>query len=205
MSQISSALEPQIIATASLDLSDHVVFDIASLKVSTILEGAAQDGVRFELTAHVGSAHAKLALDITSGNAIHPDPVWLEFPSLLGLETSAILGYALETIFSEKLAAAVELGTVTTRLKDFYDLHQIVTRAALSLPDVRLAVGQTFAQRGLELVGSAELLGRLGFDQRLSQRWQAFLGESNLVANTDFAATLEPIIALVNALESAGV
>jgi hypothetical protein len=104
---ITTALESVIISIASLDLGDHVVSDSKSLKVSVILEGAAQDGLRFELTAHVGSAHAKLALDITSGNTIHRDPVWLEFPSLLGLDTGAILGYPLETIFSEKLAAAI--------------------------------------------------------------------------------------------------
>lgn len=200
-STISAALESEIASVAAFDLGDYVDFDTASLTVNPLLEGASQDGVRLDLTAHVGSVHAKLALNITSGNAIHPAPVWLEIPSLLELETGEILGCRLETVFSEKLAVIVELGQATTRLQDFYDLHQMVTRDVLSLKSLREAIKHTFAQRSIELTGSALLLARLRQDGRLSQRWKAFLAESGMTANPDFALILEPVIAFVSALE----
>ena len=104
-------------------------------------------------------------------------------------------------MFSEKLAVIVELGQATTRLQDFYDLHQMVTRDVLSLKSLREAIKHTFAQRSIELTGSALLLARLRQDGRLSQRWKAFLAESGMTANPDFALILEPVIAFVSALE----
>lgn len=199
---IGAALESVIASIAAADLGDHVDFDTASLTVSPLLEGASQDGVRLWLTAHVGSAHAKLELNITSNNTMYPAPVWLEIPSLLELETGEILGDRLETIFSEKLAVIVDLSQTTTRLQDFYDLHQMVTRDVLSLKSLREAIEHTFAQRGIELIGSAFVLAQLGQDVRLSQDWKAFLSENSLRANPDFALILEPLIAFVGALET---
>jgi predicted nucleotidyltransferase component of viral defense system len=184
---------------ATIQLPDHVTFDVTTLKFKPILEAATHPGFRAEISARIGRAHEKLVLDVSTGNAITPGPIWLNFPSLLGNAPSSIMGYPLETIFAEKTAAATELQEATTRQKDFYDLHQIATQNPPDPTALRAALQKTFAQRGTPLTECETILLRLSQDARLNRQWQAFLRQNDLQANPNLEAILEPVLTLLRA------
>lgn len=55
-----------------------------------------------------------------------PKPVARAFPTQLeGFMEPVVLSYPLESIVSEKLDAVVSRGELTSRMKDFYDLHYL--------------------------------------------------------------------------------
>jgi hypothetical protein len=186
----------------ALDLDDGVTFLPATLTTEAILEDARYSGVRahFVGTLTGSSTRATLQADLSFGNAIEPQPVALRFPNALGLPDTELLGYALETIVAEKLAALVELGAATTRVKDVYDLHHILTHDPPAIGSLAHALRATFARRGTTLAGSAGLVTTLQDEPGLARLWSRFLMESGLSAPPDLAAALEP---LVEALEAA--
>ena len=93
---------------------------------------------------------------------------------------------------AEKFAAAVELGLVTTRQKDFYDLNRI---AAIEL--LRAALERTFEARGTALErGPAALAADAGQERswRLMLQRQALKATTFAAAMTRTQALLDPVV-----------
>src|SRR5947209_8081023 len=65
---------------------DGVVFDTASITVARIREEDAYGGRRVLLSGHLGSARLRVQIDLGIGDAVFPDPEWIEYPSPLDLQ-----------------------------------------------------------------------------------------------------------------------
>lgn len=174
------------------DLADGVGFD-QELSARAIQEEANYPGVRLEPVARYSTAHHQLQLDLSFGSAITPGPVELAFPALLGGESHSILGYPLETILAEKLAAAVELGQGNTRLKDFYDLYWILEHEVLETEPLGEAIRRSFVARGTPRGGYERILTLV--EGAGPELWWRFLRKNPLEAPPDFAAVVESILA----------
>ena len=68
---------------------DGVRFDADSLVVGPIREEQEYGGIRVVMTARVTTAKVRLQVDIGFGDAVTPDAVEVEFPSLLDLPRTA--------------------------------------------------------------------------------------------------------------------
>lgn len=177
---------------AALELDDGVVFDTANLQAREIIESATYAGIRVELIAIFEDAFETLQLDLSFGNAITPGPVELRFPSLLGETPHSLLGYPLETIIAEKLAASIEIGEGNTRLKDFYDLYWILTHETLNEGSLKQALGRTFHQRGTPGDRKQRLID---LNRPETQTfWTKFLQENPVLAPASFAEVLNTIL-----------
>lgn len=185
---------------ALIDLPDGIAFETDSLKASIIIEGAAYSGVRVELNARFGRAVERISLDVSFGTALQPAPVLLAFPSLLGHEPHAVLGVALETIIAEKFAAAIEIGLQTTRYKDFFDLHKIVSSETLHAKTLRQSLERTFAVRGTPLEGSTVKLEALVNNPLGEQAWTRFLTRNRLPSPGEFGQVMRRIQAMLEPL-----
>lgn len=173
-----------------IDLDDGMVFD-AELNARNIQEEKVYPGVRLEPTARYATAYQSLQLDVSFGSVITPGPVELSFPSLLSAESYSILGYPLETILAEKLAAAIELGEGNTRLKDYFDLYWITQREALEADVLRRAIARSFAARDTPGTGFERIRPLVeGDGPRL---WQQFLRKNAIQAPADFAEVVQQI------------
>ena len=66
--------------------------------------------------------------------------------------TIPILGYNLETMFSEKLETIISRGTANTRMRDFYDIYLLtMSRGSLINKDLMIkALQKTANKRGTE-------------------------------------------------------
>ncbi|GAA4015629.1 hypothetical protein GCM10022631_29740 [Deinococcus rubellus] len=114
------------------------------------------------------------------GNVITLAPVKLFFPPLLD-ERVAVTVYPLETVITEKFAALVELGALTTRMQDLYDLQMILMTESL----VAEALTRSFAARGTPQAQVPIILGAdFTADLALTTRWQQYLRRTGLTAPT---------------------
>ncbi len=187
----------------TLDLSDGVIFLPETLTTQSILEDARYSGIRAFLTGRLSGSETKsrLQLDLSFGNAITPAPTLLYFPNALGLADTTLLGYPLESVMAEKIAALIELGSTTTRLKDFYDLYQIIIHDSPAPKDLALALQRTFERRGTSLENCDEVLHNLCRESRLQTDWRQFLQGNALTAPESLENTMEIVIlAVKNAL-----
>lgn len=182
-----------------IEVTDGLVFDTESLQAREILEDSTHTGIRVESWVTLGKSRERLQLDVSFGNRITPGPVTLSFPSLLGQASYPILGYPLESVLAEKLAAATELGLGNTRMKDFFDLHWILSHETLENRSLQVALTRTFNARGIEIEQLVPTLTALN-NPHTQLRWEQFRRNTRVDAPEQMATVLQTILARIQGL-----
>ncbi len=95
---------------AALEVTpDAMKYDPTSIRVRAIRPEDKYGGTRVTLIGRLGSARLRLQLDVGIGDAVKPEPEWLEYPSLLDLPRPRLRCYQPETAIAEKVHAMVVL------------------------------------------------------------------------------------------------
>ena len=176
---------------------DGLVFDAKTVKAERIKEDAEYEGVRISLRARLGTARLDLQIDVGFGDAVSPEPVEIEFPTLLPMTAPKLRAYRRETVIAEKLHAMVDLGIANSRMKDFFDvwfLSQTFDFDGAVLAD---AIKSTFASRRTALPRTAPLALTTTFarDEGKHRQWRAFLSRMSTDTN---ASSLEDIVSVIS-------
>lgn len=183
-----AAMIHEVINTTAED--DGISFDAASIQVAEIRENDDYGGIRATCIATLDQAVIPLQVDIGFGDAITPAAVDREYPVLIGMAAPRLRMYPVETVIAEKLEAAVKLGMINSRMKDFYDLLVIFRSFQYDEAMLARAIGETFTRRGTPLpqVVPQGLSDEFGSDPTASRRWREFLRFKQVVNEpTDFA------------------
>lgn len=177
----------EILANKPID--DGIDFNLDSLKVEAITEEADYEGARLRVDASLAGARSRLQLDIGFGDVVLPAPERMPYPVLLDMPAPEPLCYSRESAIAEKFQAMVSLGTLNSRMKDFYDVWLLPRQFTFELAPLRAAIVATFQQRGTML--SPSILFDEGFALDKQAQWLAFsrrLGKVTL--ESDFAQVL---------------
>lgn len=126
---------------------DGLEFDPASVRVGPIRIEDAYGGQRVELAARLGKARLRVQVDVGIGDAVVPEPEWIEYPSLLDLPRPRLRAYRPETAVAEKLHAMVVLGAANSRMRDFFDVHALAFGRTFDGAMLTEAIAATFARR----------------------------------------------------------
>jgi hypothetical protein len=126
---------------------DGLVFDASSLRVAPIRVENVYGGQRVTLIARLGAARIRVQVDVGIGDAVVPEPRWIDYPSLLDLPRPHLRAYRPETAIAEKLHAMVELGSKNSRMRDFFDLQALAAHSAFEGTALAGAIAATFARR----------------------------------------------------------
>ena len=189
-----AALIRQIITTAVED--DGILFDADSVKAEEIRENQEYGGIRAVFTATLDKAVIPLQVDVGFGDAITPAAEYRIYPALIGMTAPRLRMYPVETVVAEKLEAAVKLGMINSRMKDFYDLLVILRQHPYDSRLLTRAVAETFARRGTPLPRTVPpgLSDEFGNDPAANRLWREFLARMQLANEpTDFAAVIRTI------------
>ncbi len=157
--------------------ADGLTFDIEGISIAEIREAQEYPGKRLKIPAKLGNTMLNLQVDIGFGDTITPDAAKVDYPTLLDLPAPKILAYPHETVVAEKLQAMVALGTVTSRMKDFYDLWIISRTFAFTGPILTQAIIATFKRRNTPIPKTDPAPLRKAFAQNTTKQaqWKAFL------------------------------
>ena len=175
-----------LVEIVSQDFPDGLNFDPADITTREMQIESDYQGVAAQVTATVGRARQSLPLDISFGNVITPAPVTLAFPALLVTEEVSVRVYPLETVMAEKFAALCELGLVTTRMKDLYDLWVILQRETLDPVTLKQAVTRSFQARGTP-PATEVLSDTFANDSDMQRKWSQYLRRTGLEAPQEFS------------------
>ncbi|MGH7285634.1 MAG: nucleotidyl transferase AbiEii/AbiGii toxin family protein [Polyangiaceae bacterium] len=156
---------------------DGMVFDAKSVKAERIKQDAEYEGVRITLRARLGTARLDLQVDVGFGDAVSPDPVEIEFPTLLPMSAPKLRAYRRETVIAEKLHAMVDLGIANSRMKDFFDIWFLSQTFDFDGAVLADAIKSTFATRKAELPNAVPLALTDAFarDEAKQRQWKAFV------------------------------
>jgi predicted nucleotidyltransferase component of viral defense system len=173
---------------------DGLTYFSDTVNVNEIREEQQYGGLRVTLTAILGSAKIHLQVDCGFGDAITPDPVVTDFPTLLDFPAPQLHTYPKETVVAEKFEAIVRLGMANSRMKDFYDLWALASNFPFSGQIIASAIHNTFNRRKTPLpTGTPEAFQASFIENPLKQtQWQAFVRKTRFVkVEKDFGKTID--------------
>ena len=191
---------------ATLDVEpDGATFDASSIAVAPIRVEDAYGGKRVTIAGYLGPARLKVQIDIGIGDAVYPDPQWLDYPSLLDLPHPRLRAYRPETSIAEKLHAMVTFGSKNSRMRDFFDVRALAAREAFDGSTLARAIRTTFDVRRIAIPGTPlALTPAFAALEGKRDQWNGFLRKNGLPhvdfedVIADVSEFLLPILASVS-------
>jgi len=177
-----------VCATESLD--DGLMFDPETVEAKRIKEDADYEGVRIRFRGQLGNARIHMQVDVGFGDIVHPDAVLADYPALLDLPAPLLRIYPPETVIAEKAEAMVHLGSLNSRMKDFYDVWRMSQQFNFKGADLCEAIRGTFGKRETAVIEFDELVAELLDSETLQVQWTAFLSNSTISGPETFAEVL---------------
>jgi len=184
------------ICSVPTETQDGIEFLPATVRTEAIREQAEYNGVRVKIGYHLGGARDVLQIDIGFGDAVVPEAVVVEYPSMLDLPTAKLRAYRRETVVAEKFHAMVLLGMANSRMKDIYDLHALAREFPFDGATLQQAIRATFERRRTAVPDGPPLALSQEFadDSIKKTQWSAFVRRHGLAGQTtELDAILERI------------
>ena len=174
---------------------DGVSFDVDSIRLEPITVEKKYPGTRFYFTAHMDTISYNMSVDIGFGDVVTPYPTTIDFPLLLpDIPSVNIQAYSLETVVAEKFHTMIDRDVLNSRMKDFFDCYQLLTKRDLDDETLYNAIKATFDNRGLTYNSELQLFTEdFSTDAARITRWKAFLKKIQWKETLDFETVMEVI------------
>jgi len=166
--------------------SDGLVFDPDSVAGERIIEGASYEGIRVRLRGSLATALVTIQVDIAFGDVIVPIAATADYPTILDLPLPLLQGYSRESIIAEKFQIMIKLGTLNSRLKDFFDIWLLAHQFDFEGQTLSSAIKETFRNRVTDIPAQpVELLTAFAEDAAKQSQWRGFRRRSLLQDSPD--------------------
>lgn len=168
---------------------DGVYFDLTRISAQNITEFKDYHGIRLSIPVSMDTIAQVMTMDIGFGDVVTPGAVPLDYPILLKhLPAANILAYSIETVIAEKMHAVVDLADQSSRMKDYYDLYQILSANQYEDEILRVAIKRTFEKRHTEYKKDV-MFFRAEYPENAAMqiRWKAFIRKITSKSNLSFS------------------
>jgi predicted nucleotidyltransferase component of viral defense system len=178
----------------SIECDDGVIFDIGSVSGKRIKEDADYEGLRVFVEAELDHATKRLQIDIGFGDVITNGPLEVEYPVILDQPVPHLMVYSRETAIAEKFEAIVRLGTLNSRMKDFYDIIFLAEIEGFDSNLLGEALVRTFTHRNTELQQAKSIFTQaFKQDKNLNEMWGAFLKRARIEPPMSFPDAIDQL------------
>jgi hypothetical protein len=190
-------IRTMITAICSVEFEqDGMIYDTSEMTIEDIRDDEEYRGLRAKFTAFLGNARIPLQIDMGFGDAVVPEPVEIEYPTLLNLPTPRLLSYPVVSVIAEKVEAMVDKGMLNSRMKDFYDVYAMSRIFDFEGPKIKAAFQATFKRRETEIPEGLPVAFTDEFaedDVKITQ-WRSFINKSELThAPDNFAEVISEL------------
>lgn len=146
--------------------------------------GADYEGVRVKFIGFIDKTKIPMQLDVGFGDAIYPKPKKISYPAILNnMSRPQLEGYPVESVISEKFESMIKLGSVNSRMKDFYDIWILMRSINFSGIKLSEALKNTFEHRKTILPEKSPLFDEEIYDKNSDRQilWTAFLKNNDII------------------------
>lgn len=179
---------------------DSVVFNFVS--VEPIRKDDVYGGFCLRLDAKYESIETPLSIDISTGDAITPEPMNYDYKRLFDSENVISLrSYPLETVLAEKIETIITRGILNTRPRDFYDVYILTKTQRYNAETLRKAVFATAEHRGTKSIMEAETNSRLAVIENskdLQLQWSKYQKKFPYAKDITYQETVNAVKKAVN-------
>ena len=160
---------------------DGIEFDSKTIQVQRIKEDADYEGVRIRSFAFIGRSRIPIQVDIGFGDTLVPGAIQATVPTLLDFPTPELRCYHQLTAIAEKFQAMVKLGELNSRMKDFYDIWNIIQHEEIDGTELQKACIATFEHRETPLdLNSRFFLENFSETFGKEDQWTGFVRKQGL-------------------------
>jgi predicted nucleotidyltransferase component of viral defense system len=160
---------------------DGIEFDGENMQVQRIKEDADYEGVRIRSFAFIERSRIPIQVDIGFGDALVPDAIPATIPTLLDFPAPELRCYHQLTAIAEKFQAMIKLGELNSRMKDFYDIWNIIQHEEIDGTELQKACVATFEHRKTPFDLEAHFFSE-NFHEALGKedQWTAFVRKQGI-------------------------
>lgn len=182
----------------SVECEDDVNFSYIS--IAPIREDDIYGGYRVMLNAKYDTIVTPLSLDISTGDAITPNPVKFTFKEIFDSTKSFDLwAYNIETVMAEKVETILRRSVFNTRPRDFYDAYILATTQKFDKRIFLEAIAATAEHRGTskQIEDVSGIIKNISESQELRDMWNKYRRQFAYASNIDFDAIVSELSTLL--------
>ena len=172
----------------TIESEDEVAFNPKSVVGELITQQDKYNGARLYIDATFHTVKQRIQIDVGFGDIVIPVAQELEYPILLDeMQIPVIQAYSTETVIAEKFQAMIELSVANSRMKDFYDVYNLLTDNKFDNETLEEAIKVTFVNRGTSYTENHALFtAEFGTNPQRKKSWTVFLNKINRDKELEF-------------------
>ncbi len=157
-------------------------------------------GIRMMIEANLERMRQPFKIDISTDDAITLGVVeYGKYKLMFEDRLISVLSYNLETLLAEKMQTILARGLANTRMRDFYDVYEIMNSKAdqISFDVLKKAFAATCMKREKNFFwrgGMRETLDKIKDDSGLEEMWNRFKRVNYFVDNLSWGKVSETIV-----------
>lgn len=114
-----------------IEIEDNVRFEI--VKAASIMTDFEYPGVRLVLEARLDHLKQRIKIDLSTDDVITPSAIRYSYRLMFEDRSIELMTYTPETLLAEKIQTILARGITTTRMRDYYDVYEIVVKNKVSI------------------------------------------------------------------------
>ncbi|RLC36677.1 nucleotidyl transferase AbiEii/AbiGii toxin family protein [candidate division Kazan bacterium] len=168
---------------------DGIIFDPTTIVGRVIREDTDYEGVRIRFQSRIDNARVTLQLDIAFDPFVATKSFLCDYPTILDLPAPRMKAYSREATIAEKFQAMVYLGSINSRMKDFYDIWLLSRHFDFDGNILADAIKATFEHRRTPIEATPlAFTPAFSVEPTITHQWRAFITKNHLNdAPVDFA------------------
>lgn len=180
-------------------------FEGISFRVEKIEEIREEDdypGFRVSMIATIQTMGVPFKVDLTTGDAITPKEELTKYTSILDDKEIELWSYPIETVLAEKLQTVLYRTTLSTRARDYYDIHMLylLKKDEINWKALNESLQATMIKREtVDLLDDySSVLILIEADDNLQKLWIRYQDKNSYVGNISFNETIQSVKAVLD-------
>ena len=159
-----------------IPVEDGMYFEI--VKVMRIMADFEYPGIRITLEARLDRLKQRIKIDLSTDDVITPAAIRYSYPLMFEDRKIELMCYTPETLLAEKIQTILARGVTTTRMRDYYDVYEIVHSSKVDIDKEVLAEAffATCVKRKtvFSLSQIEKTIKSISEDDNLSKLWELY-------------------------------
>jgi len=184
----------------NISIEDNVTFEIVSIE--TIMDEFDYPGIRIHMLGHLDKINQPIKIDISTDDVITPKAVEYSYPLMFEKREIALFTYNAETLLAEKMQTILSRGITNTRMRDFYDLYELIQIIDFSWDVYKNAFDKTCEKRKTiyEKEEAIRIMKEVASDSDMENRWCQFRKKNDFVGDIMYKQLMDALMETTNKL-----
>lgn len=182
-----------------IHVEDGISFEI--VKAAEIMADFEYPGVRMVLEARLDRLKQRIKIDLSTDDVITPSAIRYSYRLMFEDRSIELMTYTPETLLTEKIQTILARGITTTRMRDYYDVYEIVVGNKVSIDKEMLAEAFTATcMKRKTIFGSEQIekiVNEISADEGLSNLWNLYKNDNFYVGDIKWTVVCEAVCAYI--------